>query len=332
MKTPFISCIVPVYNVESYLGLALDSILKQNFHSYEIILVDDGSTDDSSRICDEYSIKYPDRIRVYHTYNKGVSAARNKGIENARGELLYFMDSDDQLAKDDVFYQYYKAFQADLDIDLVVQGYTIRYVDVKSQKTVDSVVCYQDHLYDIMTDQQDLIKLFPHGFMFVVWNKAFKRSLILRNKISFKQQQMEDFRFVLDYLSVIKKVYVLSYDGYIYYRISTQKSLVTRVREGMMEDYLNVQLQLQSIFSEVPKKIVAQIMFPQYYATVIKHLSMNKVNDSVYAYLGKFLLDPQIKECFNTYKPVSFFDMLSFFLIKNRLFRCYRFYRKLIDK
>lgn len=332
MRAPIISCIIPIYNVESYLNYALDSILQQNFDSYEIILVDDGSTDGSARICDEYSNKYPERIRVYHTCNKGVSAARNMGIELAHGELLYFMDSDDRLAQKDVFYQYYRAFQSDSDLDLVVQGYTIRYVDGKFLKTVDSEVCYRDQSYDILKDQRDFIKLFLHGFMFVVWNKVFKKSLILKHQISFKQQQMEDFKFVLDYLSVIKKVQVLSYNGYIYYRISTHQSLVTKVQAGMMEDYLNVHLQLQSIFSDVPQKVFAQIMFPQYYATAIKLLSIHKINNRIYTYLVRYLQHPKIKECFNIYKPVSFFDTLNFFLIKNRLFRCYRFYRKLINK
>lgn len=91
-----ISCIVPVYNVEKYIKKCLDSILKQSFKDFEIILVDDGSTDNSGKICDEYE-KKDDRIKVIHKSNGGLSDARNKGIENANGDYFIFIDSDDYI-------------------------------------------------------------------------------------------------------------------------------------------------------------------------------------------------------------------------------------------
>lgn len=93
-KNSLISCVVPVYNVEKYLSLCLDSILSQVYKSFEIILVDDGSTDDSGIICDEYKLKH-DNIVVIHQKNGGVSDARNKGIQAAKGEFITFIDSDD---------------------------------------------------------------------------------------------------------------------------------------------------------------------------------------------------------------------------------------------
>ena len=89
-----ISVIVPIYNVEPYLRQCLDSILAQTYNDIEIILVDDGSTDGCPAICDEYQEK-DDRIVVFHTENRGLSAARNLGIDNAHGEWLMFVDSDD---------------------------------------------------------------------------------------------------------------------------------------------------------------------------------------------------------------------------------------------
>lgn len=88
-----LSIIVPVYNVEKYIRKCLDSILSQNISNYEIILVDDGSTDNSGKICDEYGIN--PKIRVIHQKNKGLSGARNSGIKIAKGEYLMFIDSDD---------------------------------------------------------------------------------------------------------------------------------------------------------------------------------------------------------------------------------------------
>ena len=89
-----ISVIIPVYNVEKYLRECIDSVLNQSYQNLEIILVDDGSTDSSGEICDEYE-KQDIRIRVIHQKNQGLSGARNTGFQNANGEYVYFLDSDD---------------------------------------------------------------------------------------------------------------------------------------------------------------------------------------------------------------------------------------------
>ena len=90
-----ISIIVPVFNVEKFLTRCLDSLINQNsYENYEIILIDDGSTDNSGKICDEYAEKFK-KIKVIHKKNEGVSKARNLGINNAKGEYITFVDSDD---------------------------------------------------------------------------------------------------------------------------------------------------------------------------------------------------------------------------------------------
>ena len=94
MNEPLISVIVPVYNVEKYLRTCVDSILVQSYSALEVILIDDGSTDGSPQICDQYAQQDP-RIQVIHQKNAGLSAARNAGIDICRGEYLTFIDSDD---------------------------------------------------------------------------------------------------------------------------------------------------------------------------------------------------------------------------------------------
>ena len=97
----YISIIVPIYNVEKYLSRCVDSILNQTFTDFELILVDDGSTDNSGKICDEYAEK-DCRIKVIHKDNWGVSSARNVGLENSVGEYIMFCDSDDFVEKNAV--------------------------------------------------------------------------------------------------------------------------------------------------------------------------------------------------------------------------------------
>ena len=93
---PLISIIVPVYKAEKYLHKCVDSLLEQTFTDFEILLVDDGSPDKSGEICDEYAEK-DSRIRVFHKENGGVSSARNLALDNAKGEFVMFLDSDDWL-------------------------------------------------------------------------------------------------------------------------------------------------------------------------------------------------------------------------------------------
>lgn len=93
-KQGFISVIIPVYNVEQYLQECVDSVLAQTYQNFEILLVDDGSTDASGAICDQYA-KQDDRIKVFHQENAGASSARNRGLRSAKGEYVYFLDSDD---------------------------------------------------------------------------------------------------------------------------------------------------------------------------------------------------------------------------------------------
>ena len=89
-----LSVVIPVYNIEDYIGKCLDSVLEQTYQNYEVIIVDDGSTDGTAGVCDEYAQK-DERIRVIHKKNEGVSVARNTGIDIATGEYFLFFDGDD---------------------------------------------------------------------------------------------------------------------------------------------------------------------------------------------------------------------------------------------
>lgn len=97
MDSPFLSIIVPVYNVEKYLNECVDSILASTFKDYEVILVDDGSKDNSGAICDDYAARFPGKIKAIHKANGGQSSARNEGLKEARGEFVGFIDSDDAI-------------------------------------------------------------------------------------------------------------------------------------------------------------------------------------------------------------------------------------------
>ena len=125
-----VSLIIPVYNVEKYLPQCLDSVITQTYHDLEIILVDDGSTDKSGTICDEYA-RRDERIKVYHTANHGLSAARNYGLDRATGEYIAFLDSDDWFSLDAI--QTFLTTARETNADIVACRYYVEYVGMTTE-------------------------------------------------------------------------------------------------------------------------------------------------------------------------------------------------------
>ena len=167
-----ISVIVPVYNVAAYLGECIDSILAQTYRELEIILVDDGSTDGSGEICDEYAAR-DDRVRVIHQENRGVSAARNNGFEAAHGAFIGFVDADDWIDPN-----MYKALvEAIGDADLVCCGY-MEYPMGAGKISVPRGV---KPAAPCGVEQALMHMYVRNGYYVMVWNKLFRRQSLMRN-------------------------------------------------------------------------------------------------------------------------------------------------------
>lgn len=133
MTAPILSVIVPVYNVEEFLGECVDSILVQTFEDYELILVDDGSTDSSGQICDRYA-SLDQRVFVIHKENGGLSSARNAGLDVAKGEYVTFIDSDDVIVGYDVYEKVMAEFAVNPDADVVQYDVLFKYQSAHQHK------------------------------------------------------------------------------------------------------------------------------------------------------------------------------------------------------
>ena len=159
-----ISVIVPVYNVEAYLRKCLDSIVNQTYKDLEILVIDDGSTDGSKAICDEYA-RVDQRVKVFYAENCGLSSARNIGLDNARGEYIGFVDSDDWIERD--MYEVLLKKAEKIGADVVECGVYIDY----SKKTITSMK------QEMITHGKDsLIALLRQDFSDGVWNKIWRKS------------------------------------------------------------------------------------------------------------------------------------------------------------
>ena len=173
-----ISVIVPVYNVEKYLEKCIDSILSQTFKNFEIILVDDGSTDSCGIICDEYE-RLDNRVKVIHKINGGLSSARNSGLEIASGEYVAFVDSDDWIDKNMYQELYNEAKKNNADI---VQ---CKFIKAKDENV--SIYNNEFNEVEVIGNLDALCNLYNERCIetVVTWNKLYKRYLF--NDIVFPQ-------------------------------------------------------------------------------------------------------------------------------------------------
>lgn len=208
-----ISIIVPVYNTEQYLPRSINSVLNQSFTDFEVLLIDDGSTDGSSNICDFYAEK-DSRVRVLHKENGGVSSARNLGLDNAKGEWVCFVDSDDELFHDGLQIMVDGVCE---EIDLVMAGY--------ENYDFDGNLLYSIDIRDsriISADEGAMEMYSPRDYRFqgYVWSKLYRLNVIKNRHLCFAEDLIfsEDRLFVTQYIcSNISRIYYTTMPAYRYY-------------------------------------------------------------------------------------------------------------------
>ena len=223
-----ISVIVPVYNVEDYLEECIESILGQTYKNLEIILVDDGSTDNSSKICDTYE-KKDNRIKVIHKENGGLSSARNNGLKHITGDYISFVDSDDFINKT-MYEKLYMAIKQ-YDADVVKSNFA----NVKDGKVVETKSTGESKLYNREEAMLNYMKTpykYNKHFKVVVWDALYKRELF--DGIQFPEGLLYEDGYVTPKVIFKSKRLVHLDESLYYYRINdkgimsqgmTQKSL-----------------------------------------------------------------------------------------------------------
>lgn len=200
---PAITIVVPIYNTEQYLPCCIDSILSQSFTDFELLLIDDGSIDGSGQICDAYAEK-DNRIRVFHKENGGVSSARNLGLDNAKGEWVTFVDSDDWIEED------YFIVPFDEEVDLFARN--MRFTNGEMGESLEPKIIKQNQIRSFFQDNIHL-----HLFR-TAWGFFFKRNVLNDNKIRYNVlfSLGEDTLFVFDYFRYTKSVHILGNARYVY--------------------------------------------------------------------------------------------------------------------
>lgn len=219
-KNILFSFIVPIYNAAGTLNRCLDSILARTVPDYEIILINDSSTDNSLEICEEYAAKYP-QVSVYTYPNAGAGAARNRGLEKAKGEYILFCDSDDWYNSEELNKLLDSADEQMQDIDLLCFDYRRQWVDY-----FEDIKHFDNEAIELKNKEERLFavssSILSKKFGIILWNKIYKREIINKNMIRFPERDVlgnqndwgEDLCFNILYVLNSKKI--CSLDAVLY--------------------------------------------------------------------------------------------------------------------
>lgn len=249
-----VSIVVPVYNTEMYLGEMLDSLLEQNFSAYEIILVDDGSTDNSGKICDDYAL-IDDRIQVYHKANEGISATRNFGLSKAYGEFVLFVDSDD-IVVPEYIENLVKAID---DCDAVACGYYCfneGNTDISLKNTsIEKTYVGHNQIVEAY-DKEELKKYF-----YTPWAILFRRSSI-HGTFNENLEVAEDIVFNLNFLKDARKIKLINFCGYGLRKRSDSTTTVIDKRYSRLYEH-DYRIILDAIFLAKKEMGIEQVKLDQ---------------------------------------------------------------------
>ena len=260
---PMVSIIVPIYNAEQYLRRCVDSILNQEYTDFEVFLVNDGSTDSSGDICEEYGNK-DTRVIVIQKENTGVSDSRNLALDRARGKYLQFLDSDDWITPDAtrLFVRAAEEYGCDMVISDFYRVVGER-LSPKGDIEEEGVLTREEFAAHMMENPAD----FYYG---VLWNKLYRRDIVEEHKLRMDTDisWCEDFMFNLEYIRHARRFYALHTP--IYYYVKTKGSLAS---QGM------------NLSKTIKMKLTVFTYYKDFYKNVLDEEEYEKNRLQVYRFL-----------------------------------------------
>jgi len=235
MSPLFFSIIVPVYNVEDYLAQCLNSLLGQSYQNFEIILIDDGSTDSSGLLCDNYE-KANGNISVYHTANGGLSIARNTGVLYSRGDYIIFVDSDDFVSSEMLENICYSAKINHMPDIIISNGWYTFLDNTKNISLINSMI--EEALIYSGTGKEILETILDRQLSTVpLWSKAYKKDFWMKNNYKMKEGLIgEDSE--LTYKIILSADTISICPAFYFYRKGRKNSILAKITPKRITDYL----------------------------------------------------------------------------------------------
>lgn len=256
MKNPEISVIVPVYNAEKYLKKCINSILGQTFQDYELILIDDGSTDKSSKICDEFS-RNDERIKVIHKENEGLVYARNEGINISRGQYIAFVDADDWIEIGYLSTMIKKINKSGADIIATGCLKETENEIEKKKNNIPSGIYEGDDLKFLYKKMLYFEGFYEFGILQYMWNKLFRRKILVENGMNIDPEiyDGEDVARLYPCILAAKKIQLT--DDCLYHYIIHKDSMTGTRKIDFYKNisklylYLNQEFQKSLLYNEL---------------------------------------------------------------------------------
>lgn len=312
-KNHLISIIMPAYNAEKTIRRAIESVICQNYSFWELIIINDGSTDNTLNICNDY--KDNCHIIIHTQSNGGLSNARNKGIDLCQGDFICFLDSDDWYEMD-YLYQMIHLVNKHAS-DLIVCNITKHQNKHINQSTIPN------NTYVNLFHNKTFLELFECGIMNPAWNKLYKTNIIKTWNLLFPSISIvEDLAFNLKYLKHCNSVTIC--DKALYHYDLSIPGLASKISEDMFKNYLSVHALFISMSSSEYYKIISQAFYHQYMALTIRYL--NKLRDypqnkdTIFNILRKYYNTILVQHSFNSYTPKNIKEGLFHYLLSFKKF------------
>ena len=320
MNIPKISVIVPVYNTEKFLKKCIESIINQTLKEIEIILINDGSTDNSLEVLQFFKEK-DERIIIVNKKNEGASEARNIGIELARGEYLSFLDSDDYVEENMLEEMYYNSKKN--NVDILISDY---YRNEDEEKKYSASSYLGDDLKKL-TSKKCCLEILLYRVTPMLWNKLIKRQLFVNNNIKFPEEvfHQEDYITMIKLTYYAKKIMFLK-EAFYHYVIHDNQGTKTSGKEKEFFDYYNSYIILEKFFKDKRdgeiflKKIYAE-KIQLYYNYLKRKYKNTKIEEKLYKELKKEKVQILRSDCYLEWsfiKRIKFRYRLFFMNLRKR--------------
>ncbi|MDR6546844.1 glycosyltransferase involved in cell wall biosynthesis [Chryseobacterium rhizosphaerae] len=300
ISKPHVSIIVPCYNVEKYVEQCVNSIISQDYRNWECILINDGSSDSTLDLI-KYLETKDDRIRVFTQKNLGLSATRNKGIDNSNGEFLFFLDSDDILSNDAIS-TLVSSFQNNDIITSVIITSTFSNDNIINKISQllhpkEGTITFENSHFEV------LVRTMETGLTPVAQNRLYRKDFIDKNKIRFKSGILhEDELWFFETMLLARNVKFINSETY-FYRIDNQDSITKNVGDRNLESYIQV---MEEIFKKYSQHKHFNII-ANWYVVYIKKIFLDfairersKISDHII-----LRLESALKNCYSSLEKES---------------------------
>lgn len=319
MKELLFSIIVPVYNSEKTLKRCLDSILSQSYKHFEVIIVNDGSTDNSGYICDYYCLR-DDRLKCIHKVNEGVSYARNLGISKAKGDFLCFIDADDEYDSS-MLKILYDSVQNNY-CDIVIFGIKKLYTRNEEIVKIESDRCNKGEWTTKCDIKENIINLFPNMMIASLCNKAYRREIISHEKMC-EMKTGEDYLFNINILPKVCHINCVEKELYNYYRPLDVETRSNIKDIDLIYDYIKMHEKTYELFFETwgvndengeIKNTIDNMMYGLYQSIILSALSTNNKKE-----IQTILKNKWIFRAIKNSKTYTFYEYIYKMLLRKKM-------------